>query len=197
MLENLNRFCGVDPKAFQASESRVDPRISSLATIDWTRAPNEAAMFDWIREAVRWARYPYRKEPDDWSWDIMRDEAKARLTSGTMRIWDAKFDLTNDGVPELVRWADYGGDLWAGEKGWSFGGGTGMALTNPDTGLPDQRVRYYGFVVFNAGTTYLLKGGATEARLTRPFTSSRNGRLPPEDWKFGESTICEFRREAD
>ena len=194
MLENLNRFCHLEPDVFHRLPVKIDRRITTLQRIDWQLVAPTPKVLNWLAEAVRWDRYPYQKQSDDSGWEAMRDEAERRSESGRMKFYEATFDLTNDGEPELVRWAHYGGKLIAGPRKRSFGGGTGMAMTDPASDLPDRRYRFVGHVVVNNGTTYLLQPGTTEARLTRPFTSSRNGRLPFGEWSFGESTVCEFRR---
>ena len=200
MLENLNRFCHEEPQA------KLDPGITSLKTINW-QPIDPRPHLEWIKESIRWRGYRSgtRQQPDDLTWDTVRPEIERRLRSGQLTIREAKFDLTNDGVPELVRRGNYGGDLKAGEPMHSFGGGTGYVITDEGTDLPiiersssSATWVFFGHVVFNAGKTYLLSlpfvspGQATEMELAEPFTVFKNA--PLDKREFGENTVCMFER---
>ncbi|MBK9428237.1 MAG: hypothetical protein IPN63_12850 [Gammaproteobacteria bacterium] len=195
MLENLNRFCGDGPQSLQC-EPQLDPGITSLRTPEW-QSVDPKDHLDWIADYVKWRLGPNRG-PDETRWKVLKPKIQRRLDEGLVQIWQARFDATNDGVPELVMRVDLGCDpvLVVGPDEAQYTTANAFAgMVDEQTRKLDTRYLTGAHFVFNAGKTYRLRIGETEMGLVEPFGGYRGGyqglgAVPV----YGETTVCMFER---
>lgn len=198
MLENLNRFCHEDPKAMECG-LKIDPGITSLKTPDWQPIDPKAHL-GWIEESVKW-RYGIERGPDVWGWKALKPEILRRIEAGEARMWQATFDVSNDGVQERVRRLELGcSDIQGKDPDGTLYvlSSTRWGLANEHTGELDKRYMFGGHILRNAGKTYLLRGQEHEWELAEPFGGYRGGfRGTGAERVYGDTTVCMFERVAN
>jgi uncharacterized protein YecT (DUF1311 family) len=188
VLENLNRFCHEDPKQMECG-LRLDPGITSIKTPDWQPIDAKAHL-GWIVDMIGVgtvdALMPYR-------WGDENPTFREQLANGQVQLWQANMDLSNDGIKERVVLMRY--------RNCVNGPPPMIVVIDEKTGKADPRFGFArgGYIpVVSAGKTYLLGrrllAGSDAWELAEPFTSSRSGRLKPENWQFFDTTVCMFER---
>lgn len=201
MLENLNRFCGEAPKPGEYYELKLDPAITSLKFPDW-QPIDPKAHFSWFEDYVKW-QYGTQRGPDEIGWSMLKPEIQRRLDQGLVHMWEARFDLTNDGLSERVIKMDLGGHATVfvvGPDGANYGmASSNVGMVNERSGMLDKRHHATRNVVINAGKTYTLHDEVDELRLTEPFTvpyvSPQGKQIPSsENTTYGRDTVCMFER---
>lgn len=206
MLENLNRFCHV-PRDVML-DPPIDPGITSLKTVKWNDL-EPLLNLEWVGDAYMYRQYRPEREPDEWGKEVVMKFLKEQAGSGKVRMWEARFDLTNDGVEDVVRRAKTEHETSDENEGLRFGG-IGLVLINEDTNLPytfgTKKIKTFVYsrkVIINAGTTYLVRrlyapestyDDIVAMEIVEPFTGTYGGSLPRERWHYSEKRVCKFTR---